>query len=165
MERIKGYLKRVLSLFGNLFEHIKDRRIIALIATVVLVVAVVLVLVFVVFPGKKGADIYLSVKIYDKTETTSSKKLQVWLKGMGYWGPELKRGWNGTLAGPLQVNKKEEIRILPDGNEGKEIKTTFVYKSNMKSRSDRDAIVVEVYDDKVVFSGTPIEGKKQEFPR
>ncbi len=119
---------------------------------------------------KKG--FYLKMKIYDRTTAPilrPSRNFSVEAKGIRCWTPDLKGGFNQTLIGPLKFDKEEKLFIYPEGIRVKKgagkLEVKYSANKKMKKASERDAITIEIFDDKISVTGTPVKEGKVDFPR
>lgn len=118
---------------------------------------------------KKG--FYLKVKIHDRTSAPNlrpSKNFSIEAKGIRCWTPDLKSRFNQNLIGPLKFDKEEKLFIYPQGIKRKEVEKLEVKYSatrKMKKASDKDAITIEIFDDRISVTGTPVRTGRVDFPR
>ena len=110
-------------------------------------------------------EISFKLMVWDDTEQKNAKDLEIWVKGLGSWYPNLEYGGDSNVIGPFPVEEIQKIFIYPDGRNGKEIMVEFIPKKEMISQSDRDAIIIEISDEKVIVSGIAIKNSGKEINR
>lgn len=114
----------------------------------------------------EGEEVELRVAVWDETENNPpGERAEVWIEGTGSWYPDLEFGGE-TLedAGPFERYSEGEIYIYPDGRDnGAEILATVGFDEEFISSSPRDAVRIEIYDERVIVVGTPVEAQHGEY--
>lgn len=116
----------------------------------------------------KRKGLYLKLIVVDDTKSKSKApgaKFGIQAEGIDFWMPDLSKGENATLIGPIPLDKQMQLEIYPEGLFTEKHVATYVANKDMKKESDKDAITVQILDDKYVAKGTPVEGGTQEFAR
>lgn len=95
------------------------------------------------------------------------ERVAVWVRGHGYWYPDLRYGGDVETLAEFVVGETHErdFCIYPDGTDGTEIYVPFTMTSDMISGSVRDSVQVSISDRSVRVTGPPITNCEQEFPR
>ena len=116
----------------------------------------------------KRKGLYLKLVVVDDTKSKSKapgEKFGIQAEGIDFWVPDLSNGENATLIGAIPLDKQMQLEIYPKGLFTDKYVATYVANKDMKKESDKDAITVQILDDKYVVKGTPVEGGVQEFAR
>jgi len=152
---------------------------------IVILLMVILVIIALVIPQFKKADkekieisvheiedsekieksISFKLNVWDETISIPADKIEIWIKGVGSWYPDISQGADQKIIKSFPVNQPESLFIYPDGRGGNEIKVIFIPTSDMISESDRDAIIIQVFDDQIIIISNAIEGREAIFRR
>jgi len=84
------------------------------------------------------------------------QKAEIWLRVHGTWWitPETQYGSAAKNLARREVGVHDKLYIYPDSRDGREIEVAFMMTPEMNpNRSDRDSIVVTIYDDAVEVVG------------
>ncbi len=112
-----------------------------------------------------AGSVALRLAVYDDTVKSRNDLLEVWTKGLGSWYPDLEFGGDNTTIGPYKRNSAVDVYVYPGGRNSTEIRFTLTITADMISASDRDMVIIEVGDDRVVVTSTGLPDMSATFKR
>lgn len=113
--------------------------------------------------GKPGAKtVYVVVKYWNDCERQQPDELQLVL-GDASWKPKGEESQTGKI-GPLAVGKTSTLVVYPDGPKGSKLVAKILFRKDMVA-SDRDAVHVEIRDERIRVLGNPVVGFEVVSPR
>ena len=106
-------------------------------------------------------SVMVRVQVWNETENRPlHEKAEIWLRGHGSWWikSEVQLGAAAKNLAPREVGIQDKLYIYPDSRDGREIEIAFMMTPEMNPNgSDRDSIIVTIYDDAVEVVGLALE--------
>lgn len=110
-------------------------------------------------PPAAPTTVAVRVSVADYTESRPVYRTEVWLRGVGSWHPDLKHGADVRMYPGRRIGGIDTLYFYPAGRDAPELRVPVALADSLcPAGCDRDAVRLEVWDDRFEVWGPPVPG-------